>query len=612
MTKMLSVLLFVGFTSPAWAQQHITVGPNVQVSKVNGNREHNEVILAADPRDPKHLLAGSMVYNPKKSDYNVVTYASFDGGSSWQGTLEVNHDPGLDGDPSTAIGCDGTGYSADLSVIGRRYQNQTLIYRSQDGGKTWLPDPVALPFSDREYLTVDCVSKKFHGRVYIHGNVVMKAADGARIAGTRIWVSDNGGQSFVEKNFPPASGRFSTYQGIGTVLTDGTFLAPFTDITEDFSDPDGPEGVIRVFRSTDGGNTFSNATMVSKTRAGGAGADVGLPNLAADVSDGSFRDRVYAVWADKKKDERNQIRFSYSTDKGSTWSSPITVNDDEAFTDGQHGPDDFMPEIAVNKNGVIGVSWYDRRDSTNDYDWTVRFTASLDGGKTFRPSVKVSEAQFTHNWAKSLPVSLISFGGGNFHEELRNGTLQLAVLPDRAFLSGGDTAGLVADADGAFHALWIDNRTGTAQVWTAPIQVDGIALRNGARELEKLDDITSKVMLRFGDIRYDVATHSVSAAAYLVNTSDETICPPVFLRVLGFEGGKAEILGSDNDQKGVGAVWDFSKLLQGQELRPGKTTEGKPIQFRVSDINIPQRKDKQRRAMFPVINAEVLGKAPNK
>jgi hypothetical protein len=38
-------------------------------------------------------------------------------------------------------------------------------------------------------------------------------------------------------------------------------------------------------------------------------------------------------------------------------------------------------------------------------------------------------------------------------------------------LTGGDTAGLAASADGTFHALWIDNRTGVQQAWTAAITV---------------------------------------------------------------------------------------------------------------------------------------------
>jgi hypothetical protein len=37
--------------------------------------------------------------------------------------------------------------------------------------------------------------------------------------------------------------------------------------------------------------------------------------------------------------------------------------------------------------------------------------------------------------------------------------------------NGGDTAGLAADAAGVFHPLWIDNRTGIHQMWTAAVTV---------------------------------------------------------------------------------------------------------------------------------------------
>jgi hypothetical protein len=31
--------------------------------------------------------------------------------------------------------------------------------------------------------------------------------------------------------------------------------------------------------------------------------------------------------------------------------------------------------------------------------------------------------------------------------------------------------GLIADANGVFHSLWIDNRTGIRQVWTATVTI---------------------------------------------------------------------------------------------------------------------------------------------
>jgi hypothetical protein len=48
------------------------------------------------------------------------------------------------------------------------------------------------------------------------------------------------------------------------------------------------------------------------------------------------------------------------------------------------GPDDFMPAIAVNPSGAVGVMWYDRRDKPDDLGYFVRFSASVDGGETFR------------------------------------------------------------------------------------------------------------------------------------------------------------------------------------------------------------------------------------
>jgi hypothetical protein len=44
---------------PASSTPRITVGHNVQVSKARGQAIHNEVLLAADPRNPAHLLGCS-------------------------------------------------------------------------------------------------------------------------------------------------------------------------------------------------------------------------------------------------------------------------------------------------------------------------------------------------------------------------------------------------------------------------------------------------------------------------------------------------------------------------------------------------------------------------
>lgn len=66
-----------GLAGRAWASRY--AGPsNVRVSH-DGNDDHTSPCLAVDPRDPRHLLAASMLTRGV-----VATYVSFDGGRSWQ------------------------------------------------------------------------------------------------------------------------------------------------------------------------------------------------------------------------------------------------------------------------------------------------------------------------------------------------------------------------------------------------------------------------------------------------------------------------------------------------------------------------------------------------
>lgn len=164
-----------------------------------------------------------------------------------------------------------------------------------------------------------------------------------------------------------------------------------------------------------------------------------MSGLAIDSSSGPFRGRLYTVWPDARYNHQTQILMSLSKDKGKTWSSPKMIGNDSTDHDPNKQPNSYMPAIAVNRDGVIGISWYDRRDNPDNIGYYERFVASLDGGATWLPSVRVSTSP------------------------------NLAATKDIR----GETAGLTADAKGEFHPVWIDNRTGTPQMWTAAIKVLG-------------------------------------------------------------------------------------------------------------------------------------------
>ena len=55
---------------------------------------------------------------------------------------------------------------------------------------------------------------------------------------------------------------------------------------------------------------------------------------------------------------------------------------------------------------------------------------------------------------------------------VRNTGAKITVPRWHFVFNGGDTASMVADADGLFHAFWTDNRTGTVQLWTGSIKVE--------------------------------------------------------------------------------------------------------------------------------------------
>jgi hypothetical protein len=138
-------------------------------------------------------------------------------------------------------------------------------------------------------------------------------------------------------------------------------------------------------------------------------------------------------------DKFNGVLVQRSDDRGESWSQPLRLNHSETA----HS---FTPSITVNKDGVIGVSWYEIHDKSC---FDVYFTASLDSGKTFLPEVRVSSATS----CPDTPQNKGAFDLGT------------------TFGAGGDYSGLAATSDGIFHLVWSDARTGIYRLRTASVAV---------------------------------------------------------------------------------------------------------------------------------------------
>ncbi|OGL44310.1 MAG: hypothetical protein A2161_22560 [Candidatus Schekmanbacteria bacterium RBG_13_48_7] len=92
--------------------------------------------------------------------------------------------------------------------------------------------------------------------------------------------------------------------------------------------------------------------------------------IACDRTGSSFRNNLYVVWA---RFYSMNIMLCRSTDNGSTWSSPIRVDDSGCYQ---------WPVCAVGSNGEVYVSWVNYSG--------IAFDRSSDGGSTFGADILVS------------------------------------------------------------------------------------------------------------------------------------------------------------------------------------------------------------------------------
>ena len=452
----------------------IQVGTNVHVSRSRARSSYQEVVIASDPADAARLIACTMLEPGPNRSMKSAVFSSVDGGASWsQPVVTTSH---WANDPTCAYGPGGVAYflhkvndgnpippssvSSDLDYLG--------LHRSANGGRRWEPMIHGPQVNDRPFMAVDTRPGSVRrGRLYVayNGHVHGETGghDNANFRNTVVLQSsDNRGQSFrtfVARTLmdqTATEGSNAAICGID-VLSDGTVLVLYSHMIIATPGDGAPKtatgkpaelrSALHVLRSRDGGLTFDPAVMVGDVKSGYNHVNArGVPaSLAVDASSAQFRNRTYVVWTDFSSG-RGQIRIAHSADAGTTWSTPRFVNDDSlvAPRDGG-GPDHFMATVAVNERGVVGVLWYDRREASDNLAYHARFAASFDGGLTFSPSVRVSTAP-------------------NDPKMQRDG--------QPFIVTGGDTAGLTASADGRFHAVWIDNRTGVQQVWTAAITVN--------------------------------------------------------------------------------------------------------------------------------------------
>ncbi|HEX7296722.1 MAG TPA: hypothetical protein VF251_13270 [Pyrinomonadaceae bacterium] len=96
------------------------------------------------------------------------------------------------------------------------------------------------------------------------------------------------------------------------------------------------------------------------------------------------------------------------------------------------------PAIAVNRDGIVAVSWNDRRDDPQARCWRLYAALSVDGGEHFLPAQRLSSAPTCTNTPSNWETSGDGFNSDQSGQYLAHFE-STATVPTR-FPMGGDTS----------------------------------------------------------------------------------------------------------------------------------------------------------------------------
>ena len=231
-----------------------------------------------------------------------------------------------------------------------------------NGGRDLEQSPNAVARSaghveDKQWIAVNDIARnQYQDHVYAMWSVFNSSTIKIRIA-----VSRDRGQTFskaVTVTAPSQTGVSNTYI-YPSIDAAGTLYIAFASFPHPAKTS---TATLYVSRSSDDGQTF--APFVPAATAGVLPA-ASLPNTT--FRDGitenctaspTYAGHLYLTYEDWNGTKMN-VKFTQSTDGGSTWSTPVTVNDN---VDAPGVPtDQFQPSVAAGPGGAVAVAFYDRR-----------------------------------------------------------------------------------------------------------------------------------------------------------------------------------------------------------------------------------------------------------
>lgn len=370
---------------------------NVNVSN-NPPSPHNEPSVKISHKNPNRVVAAwrdfRINYNPA---YRRVGYSySTNGGTTWSTSALLDSTllgGGLlrNSDASVTTDTAGNFYITTIALNNTNGANTLAIYKSTDGGVTFPIGQILAQGSseDKEMVTTDLSpNSPYKNNIYISWSRLSLSPD------IRLIRSTNAGVNWSA----PVNVASSSTNGQGSdpaVGANGEVYVAWVNYsytTQYFN------------KSTDGGLTFGTPQIIATGTAPNIPfsqtGPTTFPSIACDISGGPRNGYVYVTWCDGRNGDAD-VFLARSTDNGTTWSSPIRVNNDPQ----SNGKCQAWPWIAVNGQGLISIVFYDTRNTPSNNIIEAWLARSSDGGTTFTNEVMSSQQSPTNQ-----PNSDVRFG----------------------------------------------------------------------------------------------------------------------------------------------------------------------------------------------------------
>ena len=342
-----------------------------------GKNANRECAIAINPKNPDNIVAVGKDSNTPNGNTWLGYYTSFDGGKTWEEHLIEGYPGSNDvasplygydeaGDPGVDTDKDGNFYvilkteSQREDLQGFKKLTGVFVAKSTDGGKTF-PQIGTVT----ETLNASIVNEKpslsvdkTTGIVYVSW-IVFNFEDFSQVAFAK---STDGGRTF--SNYTVLSNllaRKIQVQGV-VVRADGNVHVSWIDISAQ---------ELRYCYSTNNGQSFSMPVNITKITPLPSPLHGTLRTPTVPTM-GIFKGTIYISWNDYKNGDADI--FLVSSKDGVTWSSPMRVNKDNL----KDGRDQFFPVLASNSE-YLQMIFYEGVESANDSLIKVYYSYSKDG-----------------------------------------------------------------------------------------------------------------------------------------------------------------------------------------------------------------------------------------